>query len=156
MTGWMEGRCSQLSKQIEEAKYRTSVLTRNFPFLLYFLHRVLRKILDIRATFLFSFVAFLKKRLSQEKHIWWLSSLFLFARHGVWPRLEPQTASGKATEECLIWDSTAARGCPCPQMSAPSKSIYNDINDLRFPQVSVQLHTQSTISSQLYLSRNNL
>lgn len=31
--------------------------------------------------------------------------------------LEPQTASGKAaTEECLICDSTAARGCPCPQM----------------------------------------
>lgn len=40
--------------------------------------------------------------------------------------------------------------------SVSSQSIYNDINYLKFPQISVQLNTCSATSSQTYTSRNNL
>lgn len=62
MTGWMEGRCSQLSKQIEEAKYRTSILTRNFPFLRFFPSQSFKKNLGHQSYFLVFLCWVLKKK----------------------------------------------------------------------------------------------
>lgn len=142
---------------MEEANYRTSVLTRNFPSLPFFSSESFKKNLGHQRPFLV-FPCWIQKNALVRKSIFddsW--SLFLFARHSVWPWLQPQNKLLEGSNQRmphLGFHSCQRLSLPLNAGSVSLQSIYNDINYLKFPQISVQLNTCSATSSQTYTSRN--
>lgn len=143
---------------MKEANYRISILTRNFLFLLFFLLRVLRKILDIGATFWFSFFEFKKMPQSGKVHSTTPNHYSCLLGTVCGPGWNHKLSFWKGSNQRmpqLGFHSCQRLSLPLNAGSVSSESTYNDINYLKFPQLTVQLITHSATSPQTYTSRNN-